>query len=169
MLCFICNKNPATIHIQEIVDGVKKTIHICQTCAAEKGLNISVSEGINFTEFLQKISFDNDKPFHIDEDKIRTTDILICPKCRWDSEKMRKTGRLGCPECYHSFKDKLVQSLAAMHRGIIHCGKIPSSAAGGRNVFMANILKLQRMLEKHIKNEEYEEAAKIRDKLKYLK
>lgn len=172
MLCSTCNKNPATIHIQEVVNGVKKAIHICQTCAAAKGLNILSLEGMNLTEFLNNISSDNTKPSEstvIDEHEIKTADILTCPKCGWDSDKMRKTGRLGCPECYYSFRNKLTESLAAMHRGIIHCGKIPLTVGGERNAFMANLLKLQKKLEKHIKNEEYEEAAKVRDKLKDLK
>lgn len=172
MLCSICNKNSATIHIQEIVNGSKKTIHICQVCAAAKGLNIPATEVMNLTEFLHNMSCDTTKlsqNFSIDENEIKPSVVLTCPKCGWDSEKIRKTGRLGCPECYHSFKDTVAQSLAAMHRGIAHCGKTPSTIVCERNIFMTNILKLQKKLEKHIKNEEYEEAAKVRDKLKDLK
>ena len=170
MLCSICNKIPATIHIQEVVNGVKKTIHICQACAAAKGLHIPGPEGMNLTEFLQNISSDNTTPSPsaiIDESE--AVGIVTCPKCGWGSEKMRKIGRLGCPECYYSFSDKLTESLAAMHRGIIHCGKIPSVVVNEQDIFMANLLKLQKKLEKHIKNEEYEEAAKLRDKLNDLK
>ena len=36
MLCEICNKNEATIHIQEIVGGKKKSLHLCSACAAAK-------------------------------------------------------------------------------------------------------------------------------------
>lgn len=169
MLCSICNKNLATIHIQEVVNDVQKAVHICQICAAAKGLNIPGPEGMNLIEFLQNISSDNAKPLQsyvINKEEVKTADILTCPKCGWDNEKMRKTGRLGCPECYHSFRDKLADALAVMHRGTIHCGKIPSVIVGERNTFVANFLKLQKQLEKHIRNEEYEEAAKVRDKLK---
>ena len=170
MLCSVCNKNPATIHIQEIVNGVKKTIHVCQSCAVAKGLNVPVPEGINVTEFLHNIISDSSistpQNSVIDQKPIY---IFTCPNCGWDSEQMKKIGRLGCPECYHSLRDKLVQSLSVMHRGTLHSGKIPPSVAGERNVLMANLLKLQKKLEKHIKNEEYEEAAKIRDELKDLK
>ena len=172
MLCSICNKNLATIHIQEIVNGTKKTIHICQVCAAAKGLNLPGTEVMNLTEFLQNMSYDAPKlsqNFSIDENETKTADILTCQKCGWDSEKIRKTGRLGCPECYHSFRDTFAQSLDAMHRGIVHCGKTPSTVASERNAFMTNLLKLQKKLEKHIKNEEYEEAAKVRDNIKDLK
>lgn len=172
MLCSVCNKNHATIHIQEVVNGVKKTIHICQVCAAAKGLNVPGFEGMNLTEFLYNISSDDPKESQsivIDENEIKTADVLACSKCGWDSEKMKKTGRLGCPECYHTFRDKLADSLALMHRGIVHCGKIPPSVVSERNAFMTTLLKLQKKLEKHIKNEEYEEAAKVRDKLKDLK
>ena len=33
MLCQICKANPATIHIQEIVNGQTNTLHICPECA----------------------------------------------------------------------------------------------------------------------------------------
>ena len=146
MLCSICNKNPATIHIQEIINGGKKTIHICQSCAVAKGLNVLDPEEMNFTEFLCNISSGDAKESQsavIDENEIETANILTCSKCVWDSEKMKKTGRLGCPECYNTFKDKLAGSLAVMHRGIIHCGKIPSTVGGERckrNIFMGKFL-----------------------------
>lgn len=174
MICSVCNKNPATIHIQEIVNGVKKAIHLCQDCAAAKGLNIPGLEGMKLADFLKNMSSGSNslKPLQnpmIPDSAIKTVNIFVCPKCGWDSEKMKKTGKLGCPECYYSFKDNLMYSLSVMHRGSIHCGKIPSAVENGRNVIMANLLKLQKELENHIKNEEYEEAAKVRDKLKDLK
>jgi len=38
MVCQICNKNPATVHFTEIQDNRSSELHVCQTCAQEKGL-----------------------------------------------------------------------------------------------------------------------------------
>ena len=38
MLCQICKANPATIHIQEIVNGQTNTLHICAECAKKRNL-----------------------------------------------------------------------------------------------------------------------------------
>ena len=35
MLCEICGKNEATIHIEEITDGKSKTLHLCGECMAK--------------------------------------------------------------------------------------------------------------------------------------
>ena len=42
LLCELCNKNEATIHITKIVNGVKKEANICSECAGK-------SEGFNLT------------------------------------------------------------------------------------------------------------------------
>ena len=47
MLCEICHKNEATIHIQEIIGGQKKSMHLCSSCAAAK----QQGEGLGFDPF----------------------------------------------------------------------------------------------------------------------
>jgi protein-arginine kinase activator protein McsA len=98
---------------------------------------------------------------------------LVCPKCGWDSVKFRKTGRLGCSGCYSTFGEILSSALSNMHRGRLHIGKIPGSegltrgAEGGKS--MMELLRLQKELENLVKNEEYEEAARVRDRISALK
>ena len=37
MLCEICNQNEANIHITHLVDGEPKNMHVCESCAKERG------------------------------------------------------------------------------------------------------------------------------------
>lgn len=183
MLCDNCHENEATIHIQEIVKGNKKSLHLCATCASEKSPDAGLSNigGFNISQLLYDISTNFGLPGLSDainksEGVNAKTDIkapeqeLICPACNWNSEKLRKSGRLGCSNCYKIFKSILDKALPNMHRGKIHLGKNPSSgtsSAGPRR--MQELLELQKQLDQAIQSEEYEKAAEFRDRINELK
>ena len=50
MQCQICQKNEATIHLTEIVEGLRSEMHICERCAQEQG--IAVKSQIPLNELL---------------------------------------------------------------------------------------------------------------------
>lgn len=174
MQCNICNKNDATIHIQEVINGAKKSLHICQGCADNKGLNVAGLNGINLAELFKSvhntlapkqtaIKAPQDTNISIQPD------LQICSSCLWDSEKLKKTGRLGCSECYKAFSGILNHSIPNLHRGFSHVGKKPNSSPHGKNEAMVDLFRLQMKLDKLVQSENYEEAALIRDKIKDLK
>lgn len=176
MLCKICNKNQATIHIQEIVNGEKKVLHICPECAAKKAKDDPALQGFNIAEMLYNLSSQiNAAETGAGEEERDDSDpqepALSCQGCGWTSKDFRKSGRLGCPECYETFKDFIYPALGNMHRGAIHVGKRPGQQPGssepGKNLM--EIMRLQKQLEEHIRREEYENAALIRDKISELK
>ena len=77
----------------------------------------------------------------------------------------RKSGRLGCPYCYEHFKDGLGQLLRAVQRNEQHVGKIPSRESV-RVQKSTEIAALKQALDEAIGEERFEEAAKIRDRIK---
>jgi protein arginine kinase activator len=177
MKCELCKKHSATIHIQEIVNGQKKSLHICAECAAEKAQENPVLQGINLAEMLYNISGHlahsedaSDDDASSEQGKPAIPGIT-CPKCGWDTVKFRKTGRLGCTECYQVFHEILCDALKAMHRGTLHVGKRPghSDEADETGRLMMQIMDLQKEIEEHIKREEYEQAAVLRDRIAELR
>ena len=40
MLCDICQKKQATVHLTEIVDEVMAELHLCEECAREKSIKM---------------------------------------------------------------------------------------------------------------------------------
>ena len=56
MLCDHCGENEAIIHLTQIVNNQMSTFHLCERCAAEKGLEPGVNVG-NFplTDFLAQM------------------------------------------------------------------------------------------------------------------
>ncbi|HUW57720.1 MAG TPA: hypothetical protein VMZ92_13860 [Planctomycetota bacterium] len=46
ILCQICKKNVATVHLTEIIKDKKREIHLCEGCARKKGLPLFKTEPV---------------------------------------------------------------------------------------------------------------------------
>ncbi|HSH45438.1 MAG TPA: hypothetical protein VK966_06265 [Longimicrobiales bacterium] len=56
MLCDHCGENEAVIHLTQIVDNEMGTFHLCEACAAEKGLEPEPgSANFPLTDFLAQM------------------------------------------------------------------------------------------------------------------
>ncbi len=179
MLCDCCKKNEATIHIQEIVDGEKKAVHICGECASNKaqGKELLNLGPFNLAEMLYNLASQKEtvdapaapQPF----EGAQTTELSSCPECHWSLENLRKRGRLGCPYCYEYFRPIIAGVLPNMHRGKLHVGKQPGTedSESGRSHARQRLelMNLQKELEEVVQREEYERAAELRDRIAALR
>jgi len=133
MLCDVCKKNEATIHIEEISDGKSRTVHLCGECMAKNpsagGLELGAFNlaGIlsDLTGKLKSAAAHHHEGSAPPEEGTE----LICPVCHWSARELRTTGLLGCPECFSTFSGVLAPALATMHRGDKHRGKAPRTSA----------------------------------------
>lgn len=169
MLCDICHKNEASIHIQEIVNGQKKSMHLCSSCAAAKQESEGLDLGpFNLAGLLYKLSGSGpdiqDESAHGNE-----TELLTCPVCQWDESRLRAAGKLGCENCYKVFDELLSGALKNMHRGLSHLGKHPAGKSNELCKLHSDLAKLQKRLAQAVELEEYEDAAQIRDSINELK
>jgi protein arginine kinase activator len=90
-----------------------------------------------------------------------------CPRCGFTQADFKKSGRLGCPECYKTFAEGLEGLLKTMHKGTRHTGKVPEALRESRE--QADRLKtLQKKLDKAVKEEDFEQAAHLRDEIKQI-
>lgn len=169
MLCDICHKNEASIHIQEIVNGQKKSIHLCSSCAAAKQESEGLDLGpFNLAGLLYKLS-GSAPDFKDETTQENNVEILSCPVCNWDESQLRATGKLGCENCYKVFEELLSGALKNMHRGLSHLGKHPAGKSNELCKLHHELTKLQKLLAQAIEKEEYEDAAGIRDRITELK
>jgi protein arginine kinase activator len=162
MLCDICNKNPATVHLTEIVDDQMSELHLCEECARKKSSQMESQFGLS--DLLAGLA-DFEKPSEEKE-----LSALKCPNCGLTYKDFKKVGRLGCGECYITFKKFLIPLLKRIHGSGAHCGKCPVKISTGKSP-RKKTLDLQEMrcrLQKAVEDEAYEEAAKIRDQIKEL-
>ena len=79
-----------------------------------------------------------------------------------------ESGKCGCPECYNTFNSELLPYLKRVHGSIQHIGKIPNRAPLTVAVDTETAEGLRSKLNQLIREEKYEEAAIIRDKIKRL-
>ncbi|MBU3958610.1 MAG: hypothetical protein KKE91_01965, partial [Candidatus Omnitrophica bacterium] len=85
MLCDICGKNPATVHLTEIIDDQMNELHLCEGCARQKSIQMEQQFGLSdllagLTEF--------EKP-PLKQEAVS----LKCPNCGLNYADFKKIGR----------------------------------------------------------------------------
>lgn len=159
MQCQICNTTEATIHLTEIVDGMRSEMHICEQCALEQG--IAVKSQVPINELLSNLL--SSAPS--DEDIASLDKELCCPYCGITLSEFRKEASLGCPHDYEFFEKSLKPLIKKTHDGqTVHCGKIPSKTPK-KTKKQSTLLNLRQQLESAVQAENYELAAKLRDQI----
>jgi len=162
MQCQICNENDATIHLTEITDGQRSEMHICERCAAEQGLAIKSQLPIN--ELLSSLLAVQPT----DDELSDSSQPISCPHCGLTLEQFRKEGVLGCPNDYEVFGKSLLPLIEKAHDGkTTHCGKLPSKTPKNtkKQIQLSN---LRQQLDAAVQSENYEKAAKLRDKIEKI-
>lgn len=167
MLCDMCKKNEANVHITKIVNGIKQDVNLCEKCAMENGELSFVPQ----IDFVSPFSFQNilSGIMNYMNNTSSTQDNfdVTCKNCGTSYREFKKTGLVGCSECYNNFSNILQPIIKRVQANLEHTGKIPDRT--GKNIIeRRNLLKLKEDLQKAIALEEYEKAAEIRDKIKDL-
>ncbi len=174
MLCNLCQKNPATVHLTEIVDDQMSELHLCDDCARKKSIQMEQQFGLSdllggLVEYGKQLSGTEKAPA-----------VLQCPACGLTYEDFRKIGRLGCSECYTSFSKQLGTLLKRIHGANQHVGKMLATAApsgpapvpgpvpDARPTKTVDIAQLKAKLQEAVRQEEFEEAAHLRDLIKEM-
>lgn len=158
MLCGMCNKLEASIHIEGIADNKLIKLHLCEKCAHEKGLELGFSKPhFSLVDMLANLS-DWEIPGH------KTINAVKCPSCGLTYNQFKEVGRLGCGDCYSAFSVQLDPLLRRIHGSFKHMGKRVKPPRRPEE----QIPELKKQLEEAIKTEEFEKAAVLRDKIKEL-
>jgi protein arginine kinase activator len=160
MICERCQKNPATVHLTAIEKGVKKEGHLCDECARSAGVGMKVTFSIS--DILGNLV--GPKAGKAGGKRVRQK---ICPECGLNSARFKSKARLGCAHDYEVFEAEIVPILEKVHGATRHLGKVPTTVE--ETVRRENELNLlKRELDSVVKSEDYERAAKIRDRIKHL-
>jgi len=163
MICNICGKNPATVHLTEIIDDQMNELHLCEECARQKSMQMEQQFGLS--ELLGGMAgFEKAAP----KEKESAAPQVKCANCGLSYSDFKKIGRLGCSECYDAFKKYLGPLLKKIHGSIIHFGKSPYKASVKQPDKRAELQELRNQLQNAVDTEAFEEAARIRDKIKEL-
>ena len=160
MLCEKCLKRPATVHMQQYINGQVTETHLCQECAAQPDSPLS------FEQFLHGLldMFGNMQE-NVSKQKPETS--YRCAVCGLSFENFKRTGKLGCAECYQTFRREMDPILKNIQGSNRHDGKYPHKAGAGM-LNRRKIDKLRLELTKAIEEEQYENAASLRDQIREL-
>ena len=159
MLCDICGKNPATVHLTEIINEQMNELHLCEECARQKSAEMEQQFGLS--DLLAGMA-EFEKPA-----KEAESAIVKCVNCGLSYADFKKIGRLGCGECYTALKKYLGPLLKRIHGSNQHVGKSPLKVTKVLKKKI-DLQELRNSLAKAIETEAFEEAVKIRDQIKEL-
>jgi len=152
MLCEKCGKRNASVMYTQIINGKKSSLNLCSQCASGESL---------FDNFGSLLSFGT-RP---------EMSVATCPLCGMTLSEFTHKGRMGCGKCYDTFRRQAKTMLQKIHGTSVHTAEtvqeendIPTTKAPKKEKSELDILKEE--LQKAISEENYEEAAILRDKIR---
>lgn len=165
MLCENCKEREAVIHLTQIVNNSVTTMHLCEACAAERGVETEATVAkFPLGDFLASLG----KSGPADQADAAVT--IPCRFCGGTLADFRQTGRLGCARCYESFEPHLRDLLRRLHGSTRHVGEayhMPGTAPeGGRPE--GELGKLRDQLRRAVEAENFELAAELRDRIRVM-
>ena len=145
----------------EIINhNINQELHLCAECAQKEGISPKIP--LSLTELMSSFM----EPI-IGKMVTEMADIK-CQHCGMSYLLFKAKMRFGCAEDYEVFKRGVEPLLDKIHHSTHHKGKTPAnlSPALGQE---KEIKDLQRELEQLVRQERFEDAAKVRDKITALR
>lgn len=165
MRCDQCKERDAVVHLTQIVEEQVTTQHLCEKCAAERGVESST--------LLPKTPLGSFLAAMGKAPGPRGAGTgAACPGCGATLQDFREAGRLGCGECYATFGAELRDLLRRLHGSTTHMGDrylAPGESAPAADAPAAvedPALALRDRLRTAIAAEDFELAAELRDRLR---
>ncbi len=160
MLCDQCHERDAVLNLTQIVENAVTQLHLCEKCAAERGIEPTVSMPKHpLGEFLHAVQ---------QQTAQLPGDAARCAHCGTSLRDFRASGRLGCARCYGAFDQSLRDLLRRVHGSARHVGRqydVPNPHLLERDAALG---ELRARLQQAIETEEFETAASLRDQIRTL-
>ena len=159
--CQRCQKEAAKVHVTEIdKDGAKALLHLCEECAKGHGLPAPTPPTVLavFKELVDKAN------------TVSRTRDRQCPECGTTFAEFKAKGRFGCAHDYEVFLARVVPLLDRIHGASEHVADSDAIASKKTTADSAahELKRLRRDLQRVVKSEAYEEAARLRDRIQAL-
>ncbi|MBE5770261.1 MAG: UvrB/UvrC motif-containing protein [Clostridia bacterium] len=152
MLCEECGKQPAEVVLTTVVNGQSTTRHLCRECVKKyKAGDIQAVLAAVLSTMAQK----------------QQTPDITCPNCGETYAEFQKSGMLGCAECYQAFRKELTPLITRVQGRAQHAGRRPP-VSEEEQARINEMESLRARMEAAVAEENFEEAAKLRDALRAL-
>ncbi len=158
MKCDACGLRDALIHVRQMEKNGFQELHLCEECAQERGFIREEDTEVSVGDLLAGL---------IDGATAQpgTPSPAVCPRCGLAVAEFRKRGRAGCASCYEAFGDDVKRILSQMAPRPRHAGKLPRELSGPAADDRED---LAAELRAAVEGEDYERAARLRDRLRDL-
>ena len=163
MSCDQCHEREAVVHLTQIVNEQVTTVHLCERCAAEKGVEgAGLPAKTPLGDFLAAIGKGQlGVP-------MGAVELTQCPACGATLQNFRESGRLGCADCYRTFEPQMRDLLRRVHGSTHHVGE-RYARRGSAPVSVDRAQEdLREQLRLAVETENFELAAELRDRLRVL-
>ncbi|AUD12580.1 MULTISPECIES: UvrB/UvrC motif-containing protein [unclassified Planococcus (in: firmicutes)] len=165
MICEQCGERPATVIVKQNQQDHLTERHLCHVCAAE-------NHNISFSFDQDPMAIHNLLANWFPKQQAAVSpvrkEVPACPSCGFTFQKFLSLGKFGCAECYSTFAPQLDEILKRVQNGNTeHAGKIPASY-GTTLKIKKEIEELRKQMQAAIQDENFEEAARLRDQVKAL-
>lgn len=160
MLCDSCRERDAVVHLTQIVSNAVTQLHLCEKCAAERGVETTVAAPKHpLGEFLQAVQQQLVSP---------AVDAGRCTFCSATMKDFRASGRWGCARCYSTFESSMRDLLRRVHGSSRHVGRGYQPPRGESMERASHLGDLREQLRRAIESEQFELAADLRDRIRVL-
>lgn len=165
MKCNHCGKNEANTHYKRVINGKKEEMYLCEECAKELG----VMNDFSFEPFSMDTFFGN----LLGAGAAALNSIAGVDRCTYCGSSFNdivNSGKVGCANCYDRFESKLNPSIEKLHGRTRHVGKSVSYTVeeDEKQESVDELTKLKEEMKLAIKEQRFEDAAVLRDKIKNL-
>ena len=156
MKCQRCPKQ-ATLHITEVLGGDRyEEVHLCEDCAKKYLVEPQKKAAAGTAAGAEEV-----------EEVEPPVAGPTCETCGTSYLEFRNQGRFGCPHDYDAFKGELLPLFESIHGDVRHVGKAPRRLPRTQGA-VVELTALRRRLHQLVTDENYEEAARVRDRIKEL-
>ena len=152
MLCEECGERQAEVVMTTVINGESTSRHLCRECLKkyQTGDLQSVLAAV-LSAMAEK----------------KQVPEITCPRGGETYAEFQKTGMLGCAECYAAFRRELTPLITRVQGRTQHAGRRPpvSEEEQARETRMG---ALRAQMEAAVAEENFEEAARLRDELRAI-
>ena len=161
MICDNCRERYDVVNYTAVKDNNVVQLHLCEQCASERGVETTVSTLPKHPlgEFLNQVQ---------QQLIAAPSDGSKCHFCGATMADFRATGRWGCARCYTQFENGIRELLRRVHGHARHIGRTYRPPQGETIEKSAVLGELRERLRRAIDNEQFEQAAELRDRIKGL-
>jgi protein arginine kinase activator len=158
MICDNCHERDAVVHLTQIVESAVSQVHLCEQCAAARGIETTVATPKHpLGDFLEAVQ---QQVTQLPGDAAR------CAYCGTSLRDFRASGRLGCAQCYGAFEQSLRELLRRVHGSTKHEGWRYAQGDPDVMVREVTLIQLRDRLQRAVDGEAFEEAATLRDQIR---